>query len=94
MSDAAHALPLLLPNCMKALAADRMGRRFDAILTHMPQAVVFVDDGSGPCLINPAAAHLLDLPMSREVEPAVVAGAIRWLADRSTRREDVYRLDA
>eukprot|EP00850_Spirogloea_muscicola_P001750 SM000006S19515 [mRNA] locus=s6:1254355:1258703:- [translate_table: standard] len=84
MADAAESLPLLLANRVRALCCDRMGRRFDSILQRMPQAVVFVDGGTGPCLINPSAAELLQLPMAGEVEPRLVATAIRRLAERSS----------
>ena len=69
------------------LLSNVLSNRFDAILTRMPQAVVFLEDGAvdepggtpgstsdqggtegsgggsgvGPCLINPAAADLLEL---------------------------------
>eukprot|EP00897_Mesotaenium_endlicherianum_P005006 jgi/Mesen1/4533/ME000231S03791 len=94
MSDAALALPLLLANRVRAMCRERMGRRFDAILTRMPQAVVFVDDGTGPALVNPAAADLLELPRQAtagEVDPALVARALRQLAQRSEQQEEVFR---
>eukprot|EP00850_Spirogloea_muscicola_P013841 SM000096S24870 [mRNA] locus=s96:264394:269050:- [translate_table: standard] len=84
MADAAESLPLLLANRVRTLCCERMGRRFDFILQRMPQAVVFVDGGTGPCLINPSAAELLQLPMAGEVEPRLVATAIRRLAERSS----------
>eukprot|EP00271_Cylindrocystis_brebissonii_P010191 TRINITY_DN26300_c0_g1_i1.p1 TRINITY_DN26300_c0_g1~~TRINITY_DN26300_c0_g1_i1.p1 ORF type:complete len:1584 (+),score=282.14 TRINITY_DN26300_c0_g1_i1:688-5439(+) len=91
MGSAAQGLPLLLANRVRAVFSERLGRRFDAILTRMPQAVVFVDDGMGPCLINPAAADLLELPEAGEVDPVSVAGAMRWLANRSRQKDEIYR---
>ncbi|KAJ7536188.1 hypothetical protein O6H91_12G059300 [Diphasiastrum complanatum] len=91
MVEAGDSLPLLLANRVRALCCDRMGRRFDAILKRMPQAVVFVDAGFGPCLINPAAAKLLGLSSAGETDPIEVAFGMRKLADRSICRSKAYR---
>lgn len=67
MRDAVQAMPLLLSNRVRALCCERMGRRFDAILSQMPQAVVFVnDDELSACRVNPSAADLLDLSRSED----------------------------
>nr|XP_024386102.1 probable histidine kinase 5 isoform X3 [Physcomitrium patens] len=91
MQDAGHTLPLLLANRVRAQCCDRMGRRFDAIMKRMPQAVVFVDDKGAPCLVNEAAAKLMGLPNAGEADPVQVAGGIRRLADRSKNRGSTYR---
>lgn len=87
-SDAALSLPMLLSNRIEARKYERLGKRFDAILKMMPQAVVFVDDEMGQVVINPAAAKLLELPSHGEVEPSRVAAAMRKLADRGGSRTD------
>ena len=58
---------------------------------HLVQAVVFVDDGRAPCLINSSAAKLLGLPRAGEMDPIEVAGGMRRLADRSEIRANAYR---
>ncbi|KAG0614827.1 hypothetical protein M758_6G206500 [Ceratodon purpureus] len=91
MSDAGLTFPLLLVNRVRAQCCDRMGRRFDSIMKRMPQSVVFVDDKKAPCLINEAAAVLLDLPNAGEADPLQVASGMRRLADRSKDRGSTYR---
>ncbi|KAL3696731.1 hypothetical protein R1sor_010807 [Riccia sorocarpa] len=91
MTEAGQSLPLLLASQVRALCCDRMGRRFDVIMTRMPQAVAFVDDGRGQCLVNPSAAELLGLPGPGEYETRKVASGMRHLADRSIAAADVYR---
>lgn len=87
-SEAVQSLPMLLSTRIEARKYERLGKRFDAILKMMPQAVVFVDDEVGQVLINPAAADLLDLPSHGEVEPSRVAGAMKRLAASSGTRTD------
>jgi len=91
MQDAGQSLPLLLANRVRSLCCDRMGRRFDSIMKRMPQAVVFVDDGRAPCLVNTSAAKLLGLPKAGEIGPIHVAEGMRRLADRSKCRANTYR---
>ncbi|BBN01977.1 protein MpKAI2A [Marchantia polymorpha subsp. ruderalis] len=91
MSEAGQSLPLLLASSVRALCCDRMGRRFDVIMKKMPQAVAFVDEGRGQCLINPTAADLLCLPGPGEYDTKKVANGMRQLADRSIVAADVYR---
>nr|XP_024396407.1 ethylene receptor 2-like [Physcomitrium patens] len=74
---------MLLATRIEARKYERLGKRFDAILKMMPQAVVFVDDEFGQVLINPAAASLLGLPNHGEVEPSRVAGTMKRLAASS-----------
>jgi len=57
----------------------------------MSQAVVFVDDGRAPCLVNTSAAKLLGLPKAGEIGPIHVAEGMRRLADRSKCRANTYR---
>jgi hypothetical protein len=57
----------------------------------MSQAVVFVDDGRAPCLVNTSAAKLLGLPKAGEIDPIQVAEGMRRLADRSKCRANTYR---
>ena len=52
---------------------------------------MFVDDKRAPCLINEAAARLLGLLNSGEVDPGQVAGGFRRLADRCKDRGSTYR---
>lgn len=82
-AEAVQSLPMLLATRIEARKYERLGKRFDAILRMMPQAVVFVDDEFGQVLINPAAATLLELPSHGEVEPSRVAGAMKKLAASS-----------
>ncbi|GBG82790.1 hypothetical protein CBR_g36321 [Chara braunii] len=91
MSDAVVSLPFLLANRVRSLCYDRLGQRFNAILTRMPQGVVFVDDGLGPCLVNPTAAKLLEAPSHGEVDSAKIAAGMRALAARANMKADVYR---
>ncbi|KAG6554774.1 hypothetical protein Mapa_003793 [Marchantia paleacea] len=91
MAEAGQSLPLLLASSVRALCCDRMGRRFDVIMKKMPQAVAFVDEGRGQCLINPTAADLLCLPGPGEYDTKKVANGMRQLADRSIVAADVYR---
>jgi PAS domain-containing protein len=91
MQDAGQSLPLLLANRVRSLCCDRMGRRFDSIMKRMPQAVVFVDDGRAPCLVNTSAAKLLGLPKAGEIGPIHVAEGMKRLADRSKCRANTYR---
>lgn len=91
MADAGHSLPLLLANRIRAQCCDSMGRKFDEIMKRSPQAVVFVDDGRAPCLINSTAATLLGLPHAGETNPHEVAGGMRRLADRNEVRSNAYR---
>ncbi|CAK9859606.1 unnamed protein product [Sphagnum jensenii] len=91
MQDAGQSLPLLLANRVRSLCCDRMGRRFDSIMKRMPQAVVFVDDGRAPCLVNTSAAKLLGLPKAGDVDPIQVAEGMKRLADRSKCRANTYR---
>lgn len=87
-AEAVQSLPMLLSTRIEARKYERLGKRFDAILKMMPQAVVFVDDEVGQVLINPAAAVLLNLPTHGEVEPSRVASAMKRLADSSGTRTD------
>lgn len=87
-TEAVQSLPMLLSTRIEARKYERLGKRFDAILKMMPQAVVFVDDEVGQVLINPAAADLLDLPTHGEVEPSRVASAMKRLAASSGTRTD------
>ncbi|KAL2643698.1 hypothetical protein R1flu_011285 [Riccia fluitans] len=91
MAEAGQSLPLLLASHVRALCCDRMGRRFDVIMKRMPQAVAFVDDRRGQCLINPTAAELLGLPGPGEYDTRRVVNGMRHLADRSIAAADVYR---
>lgn len=91
MVDAGYSLPLLLANRVRAQCCDHMGRKFDEIMKRSPQAVVFVDDGRAPCLINSTAAKLLGLPHAGETNPQEVAGGMRRLADRNEVRSNAYR---
>lgn len=91
MAAAATSMPLLMANRMSARKSETMGRQFDAILKRMPQAVVFVDDELAQVVVNPAAAELLKLPSFGEVDPVVVARAMRQLAERSGSRGDLQR---
>ena len=50
-----------------------------------------MDDKKAPCLINEAAAMLLDLPNAGEADPVQVASGMRRLADRSKDRGLTYR---
>lgn len=79
---------MLLSNRINARKYEHLGRRFDAILKVMPEAVVFVDDGCAQVVINPAAAALLELPTHGEVDPSKVAGAMRKLTERCSTRTD------
>ncbi|CAM6093964.1 unnamed protein product [Calypogeia fissa] len=90
MAEAGQSLPLLLASSARANCCDRMGRRFDVMLQKMPQAVAFVDDGNGQCLINPTAAHLLGFPGPGEYDARLVAQGMCHLADRSNAVADVY----
>lgn len=87
-SEVVQSLPMLLSTRIEARKYERLGKRFDAILKMMPQAVVFVDDEVGQVLINPAAAALLNLPTHGEVEPSRVASAMKRLAASSGTRTD------
>ncbi|BBN15753.1 protein MpPAS6 [Marchantia polymorpha subsp. ruderalis] len=87
-ADAVQSLPMLLSNRINARKYEHLGRRFDAILKVMPEAVVFVDDGCAQVVINPAAAALLELPTHGEVDPSKVAGAMRKLTERCSTRTD------
>lgn len=91
MAEAGYSLPLLLANRVRAQCCDRMGRKFDEIMNRSPQAVVFVDDGRAPCLINSTAAKLLGLPHAGETNPMEVAVGLRRLADRNETRSNAYR---
>jgi PAS domain-containing protein len=87
-SDAVQSLPMLLSNRLNARKYERLGRRFDAILTVIPDAVLFVDDECAQVVLNPAAASLLGLPNHGEVDPSKVALAMRSLTERCSRRTD------
>lgn len=91
MADTVQALPAFLTSRVQAMSTERLSRRFDAILKRMPQGVVFIDDGLGPCLVNPAAADLLNLPTFGELDPVKVAATMHELAARSDMRAEVYR---
>ncbi|KAJ7527709.1 hypothetical protein O6H91_16G067800 [Diphasiastrum complanatum] len=89
--DASLSMPMLLSNRLNSRKYERLGRRFDAILKMMPQAVVFVDDEAGQVVVNPAAANLLSLPSHGEVDPVKIASAMRKLAKCSSTRTDPQR---
>jgi signal transduction histidine kinase len=91
MADTVEALPGFLAGRVQAMSTERLSRRFDAILKRMPQGVVFIDDGLGPCLVNPAAADLLNLSTFGELDPVKVAATMHELAARSDMRAEVYR---
>ncbi|KAL3683042.1 hypothetical protein R1sor_001064 [Riccia sorocarpa] len=87
-SDSVASLPMLLSNRINARKYEHLGRRFDAILKVIPEAVVFVDDKCAQVVINPAAAALLELPSHGEVDPCKVAHAMRKLTERCSARTD------
>ena len=62
LSSAASLLPHLLAARLRAQCCHRMGRRFDAIMRRMPQAVVCVHNHPPSCIVNHAAAAMLGLP--------------------------------
>lgn len=91
--DAVASMPSLLSNRINAKKYENLGRRFDAILRMMPQAVVFVDDETMDVVVNPAAAELLELESHGEVEPGKVAQAMKRIAEASSgARTDPQRL--
>lgn len=79
---------MLLSNRINARKYERLGKRFDAILKVIPDAVLFVDDECAQVVLNPAAAALLGLPNHGEVEPSKVAVAMRALTERCKGRTD------
>ncbi|KAL2611752.1 hypothetical protein R1flu_023444 [Riccia fluitans] len=88
IADSVESLPMLLSNRINARKYEHLGRRFDAILKVMPEAVVFVDDKCAQVVINPAAAALLELPSHGEIDPYLVAQAMKKLTERCSARTD------
>ena len=62
LRSTASLLPHLLAARLRAQCSHRMGRRFDAIMQRMPQAVVCVHNHPPSCIVNDAAAAMLGLP--------------------------------
>lgn len=61
LSSAVGTLPSLLSAQLRAQCAERMGKRFDAIMRRMPQAVVCVHNQPQSFIVNPAAAQLMGM---------------------------------
>ncbi|MES2701260.1 MAG: response regulator [Bacteroidota bacterium] len=71
-------------------AIEELGTRFNAILTTIPEGIVFVDDSGKRGWVNAAASQLLGISEESN-SPTVIAGAMNQLRNAAINQEAILR---